>query len=111
MPIKFPISVKSLKIDEFYKDSSSPWTLGGKCGDLVKVRPCADEYKNKTYLGILLGDLPVGTFVSFDKKTGKMEIMPYKNPAIFVPALGKIIWGCGSWSRTLPIRILITSGM
>lgn len=97
MSIKFPISVKSVKVDDLFRDRNSPTSLGGKCGDLVKVRPCAKEYKNKTYLGILLGDLPYGPVVTYNKENGELKVTSYGNPAILVPAVGKIIWGCESW--------------
>jgi hypothetical protein len=71
--------------------------FGEVCGTLVSVRPCGEEYGNKTYLGIMLGDLPLDVQVMHNSKTGELEILNYNNPAIFVPDLKQIIWGCGSW--------------
>lgn len=66
-------------------------------GGWAAVRPCADEYENKTFLGIYLGDLPVGQMTSFNPDTGAMAVVMKKNPGIFVPELKKIIYGMESW--------------
>jgi hypothetical protein len=66
-------------------------------GKLAKIRPCAEEYQNKTYIGIFLGDLPHAPHISHNEKTGVLTIIPMMNPAIFVPELRKIIYGCESW--------------
>jgi hypothetical protein len=71
-----------------------------KCGDWVKVRPCDDEYKCKTYLGIMLGDMTISLQASaYPNVDGGdvLEILPHKNSAMYVPDLKKIVWGCGSW--------------
>lgn len=68
-----------------------------KMGDLVKVRPCADEYKGKTFLGIYLGDMDIGLHASFNRETKVLEIYRHHNPAMYVPAIKKIIYGCESW--------------
>lgn len=66
-------------------------------GGLVKVRPCGEEYGKKTYLGFYLGDLPLAITHSFNEESGILKAFTLDNPAIFVPELGKIIWGCESW--------------
>ena len=68
-----------------------------KCGTLVKVRPCGDKYKNQTYLGILLGDLALSIRHTVDKKGIVTAEHSHYNPAIFIPALKDIVYGCGSW--------------
>jgi len=68
-----------------------------ECGKLVRISPCGEEYKSKTYLGILLGDLPIGAHISFNKESKKLGVYPHTNPGIFVPELGKIVYGCESW--------------
>lgn len=63
----------------------------------VSIRPCAKEHANQTFLGWLLGDLAQGQMAQM-KPNGRLEIgMSYHNPAIFVPALGRVILGCESW--------------
>jgi hypothetical protein len=68
-----------------------------ECGTLVRVSPCDEKHKGKTYLGILLGDMPIGVLVSFNRESRKLQITPHSNPAIFVPELKKIIYGYESW--------------
>lgn len=62
--------------------------FGHTVGCLVAVRPCDEEYGEKTYLGIYLGELPI-------------QILSSYNPGIFVPELRKIVYGCGSWWREI----------
>lgn len=89
--IEYPINVTEIE-DKFQEWISRSRTLA-----LVKIRPCAKEYEGKTYVGILLGDLPISLCVRYDEESGKLSISPHQNPAIFVPELGKIIFGCESW--------------
>jgi hypothetical protein len=62
----------------------------------VKVRPCGEEYGNKTYLGILLGDMACGTSMTVEDNKIKVSWASY-NPAIFIPGLKKIVFGYESW--------------
>jgi len=67
------------------------------CGTPVKVRPCKKDCENKTYFGILLGDLAL-SMSSRITSDFKLEVSPaFYNPAIFVPELNDIIYGCESW--------------
>lgn len=69
--------------------------LFGKTG-LVKVRPCGEEHEGKTYLGIHIGDVALGSSVSITDS----EIVcgwSRHNPGIYVPALDKMVYGCESW--------------
>jgi hypothetical protein len=68
-----------------------------KTGSLVQIRPCSDKYENKTYLGIYLGEFPLETIVGLHTKTDILSVMSHSNPAIFVPELKKVIFGCESW--------------
>jgi hypothetical protein len=90
--IQYPILVSEI-IDNFSKNMNSPYHTRGM-GDLVKVRYCKD---NKTYLGIHLGDGITGNRISHSNQTDVLEISPDTNPAIFVPALKKIVYGYESW--------------
>jgi hypothetical protein len=68
----------------------------------VAVRPCGEKYGNKTYLGILLGEFPLSQIVWFDKETADLTVaMSMQNPAIFVPDLNEIVWGCASFWRKI----------
>lgn len=68
-----------------------------KTGQMVAVRPCSEEAKGKTFLGIYLGELPVQNHIALDKQENKLHVMPHCNPAMFVPDLNRIVWGMESW--------------
>lgn len=91
--IEYPLTINGIenRYSEDIKHSLYP------CGALACVRPCGEEYKGKTYLGILLGDLPISALISHDRRTGMLSVGAMTNPAIFVPELKKIIYGCESW--------------
>lgn len=89
MAIECPITVN--KINQF-----EPHSLY-KPGGLAKVRPCGEEYKGKTFLGFFLGELPQAPFVVYHQDAKELDVGTMSNPAIFVPALDRIVWGCESW--------------
>lgn len=93
--IEYPITVSNIRT-EGWDDN---YTLFHKddIGKMAKIRPCGEAYKGKTYLGIFLGDLPIMPHVTHDPRTNELSVRPFSNPAIFVPALKKIIHGCESW--------------
>ena len=69
-----------------------------KTGDLVKIRPCAPEHKNKTFLGVYIGDIATGVGATLNPKDGVLGVHPAEhNPAILVPELGKLVFGYESW--------------
>lgn len=64
----------------------------------VKIRPVAEEYGDKTYLGIYIGDVAQGFTTAYNPETEELMIgFSSFNPGIFVPALGKVIYGHSSW--------------
>lgn len=65
-------------------------------GALVKVRPCGEEYGNKTYLGFLIGEIALGSSITTIDDKIQLNFSSY-NPAMFVPELKKVIYGAGSW--------------
>lgn len=69
---------------------------GRETGCLVKIRPCGEEYGNKSYLGFYLGDLALGSSITTAENKIQLNFSGH-NPAIFVPSLKKIIYGCESW--------------
>jgi len=68
-----------------------------KTGSLVQIRPCSDKYEEKTYLGIYIGEVPIESMVALNTRTNVLDVMSHANPAIFVPELKKVIFGCESW--------------
>lgn len=89
MYIEYPIQVNDIELNErkslLYLES-----IGKYC----KVRYCQD---NKTYLGLFLGELPIGISIVYKEDTKVIDASFRSNPAIFVFELNKIIYGRESW--------------
>ena len=96
--MEYPITVKKI---EFEGEGGFVKPLFKTCepGAWVAVRPRDDECKDKTFLGVYLGDLAVsGTGASFDPTTGTLTFKPgYGNPAMWVPDLNRVVMGYESW--------------
>jgi len=87
--VKFS-SYKELQYDKF------PALDQRGCGKPVKVRSCKDGHGTKTYFGILIGDMALS--IGHNIKDGVVTARHSgHNPAIFVPELGEVIYGCESW--------------
>jgi hypothetical protein len=69
---------------------------GSSIGYPVSIRPCADEYENKTYLGFFLGYIAMSVDAEARADGIALRFSRY-NPAIFVPDLNKVIFGYESW--------------
>lgn len=89
MYIEYPIQVNAIEQDE-RKSLLYLKEIGKYC----KVRYCKDD---KTYLGLFLGELPVGISIVYKEDTKALNASFRSNPAIFVFELNKIIYGCESW--------------
>jgi hypothetical protein len=96
--IEYPITVSKIKTSPFIEDKG---LYSDRIGEIVKVKPCAEEYDGKTFVGILLGELPIASHISHNHNTNVLTISPHFNPAIFVPELKKIIYGNESWWGTV----------
>lgn len=69
-------------------------------GGMVKIRPCAAEYEDKTYLGLYIGSFAIGAALARNTVSGERKIVCQANPAFFVPALKKVIFGAESfWGK------------
>ena len=79
-----------------YDDKSKPIETRG-CGTPVRVRSCREEHGNKTYFGILLGSMALSIGHSIDLDGNVTASYSSYNPAIFIPELNDIIYGCESW--------------
>ena len=91
--IEYPLTINDIKTEKI--KYNKPWQH--PMGSLVGIRPCGKRYKDKTYLGIYLGDLPKGSYIKFNRDSGILTVDTINNPAIYVPKLRKIIFGCESW--------------
>lgn len=95
--MKFPITVNAIKFEA--ADTYSPKLLfGGQCGDWVAVRPCDEALGGKTFLGVLIGGIALRRGCQHDPESGALSVVNMmQNPAIFVPDLGRVIFGYESW--------------
>lgn len=89
--IEYPITVDAIEVKPMEAHYNT------KSDSLVRIQPCGDTYEGKTYLGVYLGDLPWFNSVQYNKKERKLSVHTATNPAIYVPELKKIIYGCESW--------------
>ena len=92
----FPIDVRGINWEGSILDTSP----AGRESDspYVAIRPCANEHGDKTFLGIYVGQASIHRWVTYDRASGVMTIhMGGGNPAIWVPALNKLVLGCESW--------------
>lgn len=96
MYIEYPLTIEGIE----NKDIDT-YGIGHECGCLCEIKPCGEEYEGKTYIGIYIGDLPIAITSSFDRNTKILKNSTMNNPAIFVPELKKIVYGCESWWREI----------
>ena len=78
-------------------ENDSPAVDTRTAGEPVRVRPCGKEYEDKTFFGILIGDVPLSVSHKIDDQGIVTATRSMYNPAIFVPELNKIIYGMESW--------------
>ena len=91
--IEFPIEVTAVKQTGGMRRNHC------KVGSWCSVRPVGEG--NKTYLGVYLGDLILSTEFFYHTVEKTLTLMPHNNPALWVPDLERIVWGCESWWGTI----------
>lgn len=92
MYIEYPIEVSKINTNadkDKHKDS--------RTGKFAKIRPCGEEYEGKTYLGLYLGEMPIGHIISHNPDTNELNVSFSTNPGIFVFDLNRIVYGMESW--------------
>jgi hypothetical protein len=89
--IEYPIEVSRIICDK------KPVCRSSNIGKFVSIMPCVKGCEVKSYLGLYLGDLPIGTNISYNPETKELITSFDTNPGIFVFALNKIVYGCESW--------------
>ena len=90
--IEFPVEVSAIK------NTGSRHYKSHEVGSWVSIRPVGDD---KTYLGVYLGDQILEAMHSYNLESKELSIYPHTNPAIYVPDLKKVVWGCESWWGTI----------
>lgn len=96
MPVQLPIIVSQIDIvgDQRMENRY------GYAGKLVRVRPLVENPNNLTYVGIYLGELIDAPKVFYYSGPNKLRIDNSYTPAIFVPALNRVVWGSNVfWDR------------
>lgn len=83
-----------------WEDDKARICKKGECESCQKFKS-KYIYNEKTYIGIYIGDLPIQILTSYKESTGQLINSTMNNPAIFVPELKKIIYGCESWWKTI----------
>lgn len=69
-----------------------------QCGDFVAIRPCDEEFKGKTFLGVLLGEMALGLACNHNPETGELIITRgHYNPAIYIPEIQRVVFGYESF--------------
>lgn len=85
--LEFPLTVQGIEVRECLPPMR-------EVGKLVRVRLCDDD---KTYLGVYLGELARAPMAYTRSDSQNLIVSLYQNPALFVPALSRIVWGDESW--------------
>lgn len=92
--IKFKVLASQIK--EFGFPEGKPVRETRDSGKMVKIRPCSDEYENKTFLGVYIGDAAISSSISITNEALVCSWSHF-NPAILIPDSGKIVYGIESW--------------
>lgn len=85
--IEFPLTIQGIDYQDFGEYLRRDLTP-------VSVRPCDSK---ETYLGFLLGDMGYDAYAYYKPDSGRLAVGLMTNPAIFVPDLGRVVWGFESW--------------
>jgi len=93
--IKFPVEISDVK-GHFSRPKKGVMT-GIEVGALVRIRPCAEQYKEQTFLGMYIGEIPIDVVYEREKATGVLHVRTYNNCAFYVFELSTVIFGCESW--------------
>lgn len=92
--LDFPMRVEDIEKDDLSYDKP----IGARHGDLVRVRPCGEEYGGRTYLGVIVADAPTGITVSYDRERETLRVaQSLHNPLIVIPETHSVTWGYDSW--------------
>jgi hypothetical protein len=93
--LEYPIEVRGIA---FRGDAKLIHVRHRKAG-LVRIRPCAEECRGKTFIGLYLGDLANNVGCSFNRESGVLAVYAdgHRNPAIWVPNLQRLVFGYESW--------------
>ena len=86
--MSFPLEVSAIKAGSYKSHRDK------EVGRWCSVRPVGDT---RTYVGVYLGDLMASTVNYYHRVTKELTVLGRTNPALFVPALKRVVWGYESW--------------
>lgn len=93
---KIKFKVKASTIKEIKHPEGKAIREDSRSGSFVSIRPCGKEYKDKTFLGIYIGDAALSSSIAIEEDAIVCRWSFY-NPAILIPEIGKVIYGAESW--------------
>ena len=96
--VEYPIEITGVKLPRL-GDKTNPHSRT-HVGDFVAVRPCAERFEGKTYLGIYIGVFPIDS-TAWMKQDGTLEVFAVGSSLIHIPSLAENVWGCGSWWKKI----------
>lgn len=74
--------------------------VGHKIGSIVCVRPCDPAFEDKTYLGILVGEMPLQIGLQYVTEGKELRVYSaFSNPLIVIPEKSAVVYGYESWWR------------
>ncbi len=97
---KFPIEISGIdwKVDVGVKSKSLFSRDECQPGSFVAIRSVKEGHGDKTYLGLLVGYVPIHVDAAYDKVSKRLEInVSGDNPAIFIFDLNEVVLGAESW--------------
>ena len=96
--LAFPISVNNVLVEQ----PSIGGFAGYEIGQLVIVRPCDPSFGDKTYLGILVGEMPVQIGLQYVREDGELRVYNVMtNPLIVIPEASAAVYGYESWWKSV----------
>lgn len=93
--IEYPIQVNAIHTSKMQQSDML------HAGSLVAIRPVAEKYGGKTYLGLYLGNQPWKVHSSYHPETRILQVGAMTNPAIYVFTLHQVIFGAESWWKRI----------
>lgn len=91
---QFKLYCNLFEAKTFKHPEGKPLRADEDAGRPVRIRLATED--NKTYFGIYIGDIAMSSSVSI-KEDSIVCGWSFYNPAILVPELKKVVYGCESW--------------
>ena len=96
--LPFPLAVENVLVEQPEIGDVS----GTRIGSIVVVRPCDPAFEDKTYLGILVGEMPLHIALQYDADAKELiAYSAWSNPMIVIPSESAIVYGYESWWKAV----------